>query len=128
MGLHPAHRLSLGTASGSYSLWFRGFSLQWLLFLWSTGSWPLGFSSSSPWALEHWLGCCGRLGLAALNTMWDLPGPGIKSVSLALQGGVLTTGPQGKPCKLLFSFLKKKLLDFPGSTMVKNLPAKMQGM
>ena len=29
--------------------------------------------------------------------MWDLPGPGIEPVSLALQRGFLTTGPPGKP-------------------------------
>ena len=29
--------------------------------------------------------------------MWDLLGPGIAPVSLALQGGFLTTGPSGKP-------------------------------
>ena len=29
--------------------------------------------------------------------MWDLPGPGIEPVILALQGGFLTTGPPGKP-------------------------------
>ena len=29
--------------------------------------------------------------------MWDLPRPGIKMVSFALQGGFLTTGPPGKP-------------------------------
>ena len=28
--------------------------------------------------------------------MWDLPGPGIESVSPALAGGFLTTGPPGK--------------------------------
>ena len=29
--------------------------------------------------------------------MWDLPGPGLKPVSLALAGGFLTTAPPGKP-------------------------------
>ena len=29
--------------------------------------------------------------------MWDLPGPGIEPVSLALAGGFLTTAPPGKP-------------------------------
>ena len=28
--------------------------------------------------------------------MWDLPASGIEPVSLALQGGFLTTGPPGK--------------------------------
>ena len=29
--------------------------------------------------------------------MWNLPGPGIKPVSLVLQGRFVTTGPIGKP-------------------------------
>ena len=38
--------------------------------------------------------------------MWDLPGPGLEPVSLALAGGFLTTAPPGKPKpnKLFFSF------------------------
>ena len=41
-----------------------------------------------------------------LHGMWDLPGPGIKLVFLALKGGFLTTGPPGKPS--LFSVLNTK--------------------
>ena len=33
-----------------------------------------------------------------------LPGPGIKSVSLASAGGFLTTGPQGSPSEILCLF------------------------
>ena len=41
-----AHGLSLVVASGGhYSLWCTGFSLRWLLLLWSTGSRHTGFSS-----------------------------------------------------------------------------------
>ena len=41
-----APRLSLVVASGGYSsLWCLGFSLRWLLLLWSTGSRRAGFSS-----------------------------------------------------------------------------------
>ena len=41
-----ARRLSLVVSSGGYSsLWFVGFSLQWLLLLQSTGSRHAGFSS-----------------------------------------------------------------------------------
>ena len=36
--------------------------------------------------------------------MWDLPGPGIKLVSLALQGRFLTTGPPGKPLTFILGF------------------------
>ena len=42
---------SLAAESGGYSsLWCAGFSLQWLLFLQSTGSRPAGFSSCGAWA------------------------------------------------------------------------------
>ena len=36
-----------------------GFSLQWLLLLWSTGSRHMGFSSCGTRALEPRLNCCG---------------------------------------------------------------------
>ena len=36
--------------------------------------------------------------------MWDLLGRGIEPVSLALQGGFLTTGPQGKPQQIIIFF------------------------
>ena len=38
-----------------------------------------------------------RLVGLVLCGMWDLPEPGMKLVSLALQSGFLTTGPPGKP-------------------------------
>ena len=45
-----------------------------------------------------------ELGLSSCGTwaqlpygMWDLPGPGVKPVFPALQGGFLTTRPPGKP-------------------------------
>ena len=45
------HRLSLVAASGGYSsLRCAGFSLRWLLLLWSMGSRHTGFSSCSTWA------------------------------------------------------------------------------
>ena len=34
--------------------------------------------------------------------MWDLPGPGLEPVSLALAGGFLTTAPPGKSQISLF--------------------------
>ena len=37
--------------------------------------------------------------------MWDLPGPGLEPVSLALAGGFLTTAPPGKSQSLIFFFL-----------------------
>ena len=61
------HGLSLFVASwGSSSLWCAGFSLQWHLLLWSTGSRREGFSSCGTrlsscglWALERRLSSCG---------------------------------------------------------------------
>ena len=45
------HRLSLVAASGGYSsLRCAGFSLRWLLLLWSMGSRHVGFSSCGSWA------------------------------------------------------------------------------
>ena len=48
--------LSLVAASGGYSsLRCAGFSLRWLLLLWSTGSRRMGFSSCGTWAQQLWL-------------------------------------------------------------------------
>ena len=45
------HGLSIVVASGGYSsLWCVGFSLRWLLLLWSMGSRRVGFSSCGTWA------------------------------------------------------------------------------
>ena len=41
--------------------------------------------------------------------MWDLPSPGIEPVSFALQGGLSTAGPPGKP--LLLSVIKNIYVD-----------------
>ena len=55
-----ARGLSLVAASGGYSsLRCTGFSLQWLLLFWSTGSRHMGFSSCGSWALRHRLSSCG---------------------------------------------------------------------
>ena len=77
--------LSLVAASRGYSsLRCMGFSLRWLLLLWSTGFRHVGFSS-----------CGARAPL--LHGMWDLPGPGLEPMSPALAGGFPTTAPPGKP-------------------------------
>ena len=48
-----AHRFSLVVASRGYSsLWCVGFSMWWLLLLWSMGSRHMGFSSCSTWAQQ----------------------------------------------------------------------------
>ena len=94
-----ARGLSLVAASGGYSaLRCVGFSLRWLLLLWSTGSRRMGFSSCGTRALECRLSSCGTRA-ELLRGMWDLPGPGLEPVSPALAGGLLTTAPPGKPAK-----------------------------
>ena len=88
--------LSLVAASRGYSsLQCTGFSLRWLLLLWSTGFRHAGFSSCGLWALEHRLSSCGAQAQLLCGT-WDLPGPGLEPVSPALAGGFLTTAPPGK--------------------------------
>ena len=78
--------LSLVAVSGGSSLVVMpGFSSQWLLLCWCTGSSVHGLSSTGPQSLS-----CPAV-------TWDLPIPGIEPVSPALQGGFLTTGPPRKP-------------------------------
>ena len=97
-----ARRLSLVVVSRGYSsLRCTGFSLRWLLLLWSTGSKRAGFSSCGSWALERRLSSCGARA-QLLRGMWDLAGPGLDPVSPALAGGFLTTVPPGKPSCLCF--------------------------
>ena len=120
------HRLSLVEASGDYSsLQCMGFSLQWLLLLRSMGSRHAGFSSCSTQAsvAARRLSSCGAqaavvvaCGLSScgaqaylLHGTWDLPGPGIKPVSPALAGGLLTTAPPGKS---LFNWFLPRLFFF----------------
>ena len=69
--------------------------------------------------------------------MWDLPGPGLESMSPALAGGFLTTAPPGKSSlyfqktsvrqvKQIFSFIdliNNYLKDSPDGAVVKNPPA-----
>ena len=65
LGLHrwvfvAACRLCLVAVNRGYSLLrCAGFSLRWLLLLWSTGSRCAGFSSCGTWALECRLSRCG---------------------------------------------------------------------
>ena len=101
--------LSLVAASEGYSsLRCAGFSLQWLLLLWSMGSRRAGFSSCGSRALERRLSSCGAQA-QLLCGMWDLPGPGLEPVSLALAGGFLTTAPPGKHTIALLFIRKVKL-------------------
>ena len=63
----------------------------------------LGSVVVAPGALEPWLSSCGAL-TQLLRSTWDHPEPGIKLLSLALQGGFLTTGPPENPVCLCFVF------------------------
>ena len=86
---------------GYSSLQYVGFSLWWLLSLQSTGSRHVGFHSCNTWprvtahkfqSPDLVVVIC-RL---SCSQKWDLPGLGMEPVSLALQGGFLTTGAPGK--------------------------------
>ena len=61
-------------------------------------------------ALEHWLRRCG-MQAQMFRSMWDLPRPGTRLKSLALQGRFLTTQPPGKTCPLFFSLSRNKQLQ-----------------
>ena len=87
--------LQLWRAGGYSSLQCAGFSLRWLLLLWSTGSRGSGFSSCGSQALERRLSSCGSWA-QLLRDMWDLPRPGLEPMFPALAGGFLTTVPPGK--------------------------------
>ena len=83
--------LSLVAVSRGYtSLGRSGFSSRWLLWLGSIGAGGGGFSSCS----------CGLRSGGALAYLlcskWNLPGPGIESVSPALADEFLSTVPPGK--------------------------------
>ena len=93
----------LGTGRSCSLLWCAGFSPCWLLLLQSVGS---------------------RAGLQQLRLMglvapWNLPGPGIASMTPSLAHRFLITGPPGK------SFLRLKYIYYwlPGGSVVKNLLA-----
>ena len=107
-----ARGLSLVAASRGYSsLWCVGFSLQWLLLLWSMCSRHVGFSSCGSWALKCRLSSCGARAQLLRGTR-DLPGLGLEPMSPALAGGFLNTVPPGKPEKL-FSNQILNLVSFP---------------
>ena len=65
-----------------------------------------GFSSCGTRALECRLSSCGTR-TYLLRSMWDIPGPGLEPMSLALAGGFLTTVPPGKPQSNAFNRKKK---------------------
>ena len=73
--------------AGSW-LWRVGFSLGWLLLLRSTGSRCPGFSSCDSRPLESGLSTWGSWA-QLLFGIWNLPKPGIKTLSPALAGKLL---------------------------------------
>ena len=77
--------------------WAGSFSCceVWVFDAWASVIMAFGPKSHYAWALEPGLSSCGT-GLSCPWSMGDLPGPGIKLVSPASAGGVLTTGPPGK--------------------------------
>ena len=82
-----------------------------------------GLSSCGARALECRLSSCGAWA-QLLCGIWDLPGPGFKSVSPVLAGRLLTTAPQGQPlnektyrCLLSIASAKTKLVLFYQITM-----------
>ena len=79
--------------------------------------WAYGLSSYGCRALEHKLCSCGTWAYL-LHSMWGLPASGTEPVSLALQGGCLTTGPAGKSCG---TFLWWKKLTSPRILLKCNL-------
>ena len=100
--------LSVVSASRGYSLLqCMGFSLRWLLLLWSIGSRLMGFSS------------CGTQA-QLLCSMWDLPGTGLEPVSPALAGRFLTTAPPGKPFPLFLSFYMKCVKNIQNKKIYRN--------
>ena len=81
-------------SGATFELQCVGFSLQWLLLLWSMGSRALEFHQSQRGAPQCRHNSCS----AHPRGMWDIPRPRIKSMSPSSQGGFLTTGPPEKPC------------------------------
>ena len=70
-------------AKATLYLWCAGFSLRWLFLLWRTDSRACRLSSCGS---QAWL----------FHGMWDLPGPGIETMSPALAGRFLSPELPGK--------------------------------
>ena len=68
-----------------------------------------GLSGCGSLALEHRLSSWGTWALLLQGT-WDIPRPGIESVSPALAGGFLTTGSLGKPSPQVLTLLSELLV------------------
>ena len=103
LDLHCSAGFSLAAVSGGFSFLERaGFSLRWLVLLQGTGSTARGLQ-----LLWH-------MGFL-VSRLVNPPGPGIKPMSPALAGGLLTTGPPGKSSRHL---LKAFYVWGSGNTMI----------
>lgn len=85
----------LRVSGAAFELWCRGFSLQWLLLVWSTGSGHVGFRCCGSWVLEYKLSSCSTQA-ELLQGMRGLPESGNEPVSPELAGGIFTAEPAGK--------------------------------
>ena len=87
-------------------------------------AWALGcagFSTWNTWALDR--GSFNSYGpwASLLQSMWDLPGPGIKPVSPTLAGGFLTTGPPGKSKTSFFFFFLYSTVNYIAQWTIFNI-------
>ena len=85
---------------GYSSLQRAGFSLRWLLLMWSPGSRVLELLQCGSWAPQHRLNSCGEWAWLP-HSLRDLPRSGIKPVCPELADGFFTTEPPGKPKLIL---------------------------
>ena len=113
--------LFLVTASGV-------FSLQWLLLLQCTGSRHMGFSSCSPWSLEHRLNSCDTL-LSCSEACGIFPDQGVSLCLLHCQVDSLPLSYQGSPRNEISELGKMYILKAYGlpqtsqvALVVKSLP------
>ena len=97
---------------GAAFLW--GFSLCWLLLLWSAEFRALSLRSCCLRVLEDRLSSCGTWAWLLCN-MWTLPGPGIESVSPAWAGRFLSTAPPGK-FKTIFILIRMYIFQTENAT------------
>ena len=85
--------------AGFLQLWRAGTTLccgVWALGVQASVVVARGLSRCGSRALEHRLSSCGAWA-QLLCSMWNLPGPGLESVSPAFSGGFPVTVPPGKP-------------------------------
>ena len=111
-------RLSLVAVSGVRAwVWYTGFSLQWLLWLWSAVSRHIGFSSCDAQAQQYQLAgsrgwAQGLRSMDLLCSIWSLSRPGLELVSPTVAGEFLSTVLPAKSWFLV-------LMSQPGQCLVR---------